>query len=64
MCGEIDSDKVIRAFPNNCDDYPYGPLSAALYIKKVCVGILALSTCTNITCSGTYAVLKLVVVDV
>ena len=25
------------------------------------ISILALSTCTNITCSGTYAVLKLVV---
>ena len=29
----------------------------------ISVGILALSTCTNITCSGTYTVLKLVVVD-
>ena len=26
------------------------------------IGILALSTCTNITCSGMYAVLKLVVI--
>ena len=29
--------------------------------EMIIVGILALSTCTNITCSGTYAVLKLVV---
>ena len=28
---------------------------------NITVGILALSTCTNITYSGTYAVLKLVV---
>ena len=33
-----------------------------IQLEKGSVGILALSTCTNITCSGTYAVLKLVVV--
>ena len=31
------------------------------YLEYKYVGILALLTCTNITCSGTYAVLKLVV---
>ena len=30
-------------------------------IAKLTVGTLALLMCTNITCSGTYAVLKLVV---
>jgi len=42
-------------------DSKYGVYKSA---RKAIVGILALSTCTNITCSGTYAVLKLVVDDV